>query len=78
MSTALSSVNNGLGVSACLPYAASLVNLYGLEMRRLRNPEVRRRFFTFTRVGQTLSPAAQSFKDFMSEYIEAHPDVRTR
>lgn len=72
MSTALSMVAAGLGVSICIPYAASLVRLYRLEMRLLHDPEVTRRFYVFTRNGRALSPAAESFRDCLFEHIRAH------
>ncbi|MCP5232630.1 MAG: LysR family transcriptional regulator [Zoogloeaceae bacterium] len=74
MSTALSMVNAGLGVTVCITYAASLIRLYRLEMRPLVEPQVTRRFYVFTRNNRSLSPAAQRFRDFLSGYIEAHGD----
>ena len=74
MSTALSMVSAGLGVTACIPYAASLVRLYKLEMRPLRDPEVTRRFYVFTKNGNTLAPAAQSFIEFFFSYIDEIKD----
>lgn len=75
MSTALAMVSAGLGVTACIPYAASLVALYRLEMRPLVEPVVSRRFFAFTRDGRTLSPAAASFRDFLFRYVATHPSL---
>lgn len=69
MSTALSMVSVGLGVTICIPYAASLVRLYRLTMRPLVAPVVDRRFYVFSRANQTLSPAAQSFRDFLMRYV---------
>lgn len=68
MSTALSMVSCGLGVTACIPYANSLVENYKLEMRPLCDPEVKRRFFVLTRNGQSLSPAAESVMDFLFRF----------
>ena len=73
MSTALSMVKAGLGVALCIPYAAPLVELYGLRMRQLFGPEVRRNFEVFTRRGRSLSPIAQSFLDFIGPRIRAMP-----
>ncbi|CAG9168046.1 HTH-type transcriptional activator CmpR [Cupriavidus laharis] len=73
MSTALSMVKAGLGVALCIPYAASLIEVYGLRMRPLVSPEVCRSFEVFTRRGRTLSPAAQSFLDFIGPKIRAMP-----
>lgn len=76
MSTVLSMVQAGLGVGLCMPYAASLVEGYGLQMRPLGQPEIRRSFEVFTRRGRTLSPAAQSFLDFISPRIQAIPHLQ--
>lgn len=76
MATALSMVKAGLGVGLCIPYAASLVDLYGLKMRKLGSPEVRRSFEVFTRKGRSLSPAAQGFLDFIVPRIRAMPHLR--
>lgn len=69
MSTALSMVASGLGVTICIPYAASLVRLYQLDMRPLVEPEVTRRFYVFSRNGRSLSPAAHSFRDMLFEHV---------
>ncbi len=75
MSTALSMVKAGLGVALCIPYAGSLVELYGLRMSRLNGPEVRRSFEVFTRRGRSLSPAAQNFLEFIAPRIRAMPHL---
>lgn len=71
MSTALSMVAAGLGVTICIPYAASLVRLYGLEMRPLLAPVVTRSFYVFTRNGRSLSPAAEAFRACLFAYEAA-------
>lgn len=75
MSTALSMVAAGLGVTICMPYAGSLVRLYGMTMRPLANPEVRRRFHLFTRAGRSLSPAAEQFHAHLLGWVGAGPEV---
>lgn len=72
MSTALAMVNAGLGVTACITYASSLIKLYQLEMRPLVMPVVHRRFFTFTQNNRSLTPAAESFKAFVRSYLSEH------
>lgn len=72
MSTALSMVSAGLGITVCLPYAGSLVELYRLRMRLLHDPEVRRKFVVYTRDGRSLSPAAESFIEFLFRFVEQH------
>lgn len=71
MSTALSMVNSGLGLTVCMPYASPLVELYGLTMRPLHSPAVYRRFYNYERMGRTLSPAANQFKQFLLQKL--HP-----
>ncbi|VUZ24398.1 HTH-type transcriptional regulator CynR [uncultured Comamonas sp.] len=61
MTSALALVRAGLGITLCLPYARLLVEQNGLVMRPLVAPVVRRSFWTFTRKGRALSPAAQAF-----------------
>ena len=70
MTTALAMVSAGLGVTVCLPYAEPLATLYGLAMRPLETPQLTRRFFVYTRPGRSLSPAAESFIDFLFEHVE--------
>lgn len=73
MSTALAMVNAGIGITVCISYAASLVKLYGLELRPIRQPEVFRNFYVFTRRGRSLSPAAEDFQAFLFRYVEERP-----
>ena len=72
MTTALSMVSAGLGIAACLPYAQSLVRLYQLRMEPLHEPQVQRKFFVYQRRAATLSPAAESFRDFLLDFVAAH------
>ena len=73
MSTALAMVNAGMGITVCVSYAASLVDLYRLELRPLHEPEVFRNFYLFTRRARSLSPAAQDFHDFLFRYVGERP-----
>ncbi|GGY78177.1 LysR family transcriptional regulator [Pseudoduganella plicata] len=70
MTTALALVAAGLGVTACLPYAAPMVNLHGLEMRPLTHPELTRKFYIHTRTTRTPSPAAASFTGFLLDFVQ--------
>ncbi len=72
MTTALSMVSTGLGVTACLPYAGSLVKLYQLQMRPLHEPELTRKFLVFTREGSSPSPAVESFIVFLFDFVKTH------
>ena len=69
MATALSMASAGIGVTACLPYARSLVQLYGLGARPLVTPTVRRRFHLLSRQDRVTSPGAQAFTDFLCAYV---------
>ncbi|HWW70654.1 MAG TPA: LysR family transcriptional regulator [Duganella sp.] len=71
MTTALAMVHARLGITVCLPYAEKMVRLYGLTMRPLVDPALTRRFFVYTRNARALSPAAESFVDFLREYVAA-------
>ena len=55
---------------------ASLVDVYGLKMSPVGTPEVRRKFEVFTRRGRSLSPAAQSFLDFIGPKIRSMPHLQ--
>lgn len=75
MSTALSMVSAGLGVTTCIPYAGSLVRLHQLELRALCDPVVSRCFFVFTRKERSASPAATSFMEFLFRYVAGHEEI---
>lgn len=72
MSTALSMVDSGLGLTVCMPYARPLVELYGLAMRELHHPAVYRRFYDYERMGRTLAPAAEHFKQHLIASIDQY------
>lgn len=68
MSTALSMVHSGLGLTICMPYARTLVDVYGLTMQELR-PAVQRRFYTYERQGRALAPAVDQFKQHLLQTL---------
>jgi len=72
MTSALALVRAGLGITLCLPYARLLVEQNGLVMRPLVAPVVRRSFWTFTRKGRALSPAAQAFLEDLRAQLGRH------
>ncbi len=72
MTTALSMVSAGQGITACLPYAASLVLLHQLEMRPVYTPELRRKFLVYRRASAALSPAAATFMEFLFAFVSAN------
>jgi DNA-binding transcriptional LysR family regulator len=70
MTTALAMVSAGLGITVCLPYAEPLVRRYKLAMRQLEEPVLARRFFVYTRAQRSLSPAAESFIEFLFRFVD--------
>ena len=71
MTTAIGMVSAGLGVTACPSYSAPLVKGYGLAMRPLIEPEFFRDVCIYSARARSLSPAAQSFVDFLLDYVKA-------
>jgi DNA-binding transcriptional LysR family regulator len=63
-------VSAGLGITVCLPYAQPLVDRYQLVMRQLEGPAMTRRFFVYTRAQRSLSPAAESFIEFLFRFVD--------
>ena len=72
MSTALSMVSSGLGVTTCLRYAASLLDLHRLHTRPLVDPVIIRRFHIYTRSDRPLGPAAQCFTEYLIAHAHEH------
>lgn len=64
VTTAFGMVKAGSGITAQPSRAAPLAASFGLVARRLKEPVVARQLSLFTKKGSTLSPAAQSFRDF--------------
>ena len=70
MTTTLGMVASGLGITACPSYAEPLAKAYQLEMKPIHEPEFIREVRIFTRTGTSLSPAAESFVEFMHEFVK--------
>ena len=65
LSTALSMVQAGLGLTLCLPYAGDWVRQNGLVMRPLVAPQIERRFLLYHRKSRSLSPAADTLHRYL-------------
>lgn len=61
MSTALSMVKHGLGVTLCLPYVHEWVSQNNLVMQPIEDPVISRKFYLYSRKNRTLSPAVEEF-----------------
>lgn len=70
MTTALGLVAAGLGVTACPSYAAPLAQGLGLVMLPLIDPVFYREVCIFSAATRSLSPAAQSFVDFIGSFVK--------
>jgi DNA-binding transcriptional LysR family regulator len=69
VTTALSMVRAGLGVTTCMPYAQSLIGIQQLQARVLVKPTITRKFLVWTRRDRQLSPAAAGFKEFLQRFL---------
>jgi DNA-binding transcriptional LysR family regulator len=72
LTTAIGMVRAGLGVTICAPYAAPLVQAYGLVVRPLIEPASYREIFVYRSAKKSLSPAAEAFIDVISTYVREH------
>lgn len=70
MSTALSMVKHGLGLTICLPYVREWVAQNNLVMIPIQEPEIQRKFFLYSRKNRNLSPAVQAFVQLFVEEIK--------
>jgi LysR family transcriptional regulator, carnitine catabolism transcriptional activator len=71
LSTVVGMVDAGLGVAVLPSYASPITQLYNIQLRKLVKPEIRREMSVITRQGRALSPAAESFKEFLKTYLKA-------
>jgi DNA-binding transcriptional LysR family regulator len=70
VTTALGMVRAGYGVTAQPASALPLAETFGLVTRKLSAPVVWRQLSLFTRRANALSPAAQSFREFVVEALK--------
>ncbi|MDM0011692.1 LysR family transcriptional regulator [Variovorax sp. J22P168] len=68
MTTALGMVANGLGLTVCPSYSASLVRAHGLRMVRLDAPDFHREVCVYSAADRSLSPAAASFVEMLEGF----------
>lgn len=74
ITTALGMVQCGLGITAQPERVLPLIEPFGLVSRPITAPVVRRHVSLFYKRGQSLSPAAESFRDFL--YQAARNETR--
>jgi DNA-binding transcriptional LysR family regulator len=72
--TAIGMVEAGLGVSLIPAYAGTVVQWHaGVAMRPFEERSMRRPVSLLQRRQRSLSPAAESFRDFFKDFVRAHP-----
>lgn len=72
LSTAVSMVHAGLGLTLCLPFAANRIRQYGLQMRPMSQPAITRSFCLYRRKNRALSPAAERFHGFLCRSLHRY------
>ena len=70
LSTVVGMVDAGLGVAVLPSYAGPITRLYDIQIRKLVKPAIRREMSFITRQGKALSPAAESLKSFLKNYVK--------
>jgi DNA-binding transcriptional LysR family regulator len=73
LTTALAMVKCGHGITALPASAIPMITLFGLAPVAVAEPVVDRQVSFFQRRGKSLSPAAQSFRDFLVEFTAQRP-----
>lgn len=72
LSTVVGMVDAGLGIAVLPSYASPITQFYNIQIRKLVKPVIRREMSFITRRGRTLSPAAESLKDFLKTYVKGY------
>ncbi len=70
ITTALSMVKAGLGVTIAAEYISPLASAFGLEGRPLVKPSLKRMVTLYSRQGRSLSPAAEAFAEFFRSFLK--------
>jgi DNA-binding transcriptional LysR family regulator len=73
ISTALGLASVNLGITLCPAYVEPLANAFGLEMRRVVDPEFTRYLALYRPANRNSESAAQRFADCLREQLE--PDA---
>ena len=70
LSTVVGLVDAGLGIAVLPSYASPITDFYAIQIRKLVQPAIRRETSFIIPQGRSLSPAAESLKDFLKSYIK--------
>jgi len=71
MTSAIGMARAGLGVTFCPAFSRELIEGYGLEMRSLGDPVLRRKIFVYTPAKRSVSPMAEAFIAFLHTHFVA-------
>ncbi len=71
LATAIGLVDAGLGVAVLPSHARPLARLHHIRFMKLGSPAIRRDVWLITRRDRALSPAAESFREFLLDYVQA-------
>ena len=69
LTTAIGMVKWGHGLTALPSYSTPLLSSFGVVGIPVQDPVIHRQISVFTKKGRSLSPAAQSLKAFLSEFM---------
>ena len=69
LTTAIGMVKWGHGLTALPSYSTPLLSSFGVAGIAVQDPVIHRQISIFTKKGRSLSPAAQSLKAFLSEFM---------
>lgn len=78
ISTALGIAAQGLAATLAPAYVGVLAERYGLQMRRVVEPETVRKVCLYRPGVRTLSPAGEGFAEFLAEWMRAWHRARQR
>lgn len=78
LATVAGMVGAGLGVAVLPSFAIPITRLYRVQVKKLVQPSIQREISILTRPGQTLSPAAESFKLHLKRHVKEQSDLRHR
>jgi DNA-binding transcriptional LysR family regulator len=69
ISTALGIAAQGLAATLAPAYVGVMADLFGLQMRRVTDPETVRKVCLYRPAARALSPAAEGFADFLAKWL---------
>jgi DNA-binding transcriptional LysR family regulator len=78
ISTAFGIAAQGLAATLAPAYVGVMADLFGLEMRRVTDPETVRKVCLYRPALRALSPAAEGFADFLAKWLSEWHEAQQR